>query len=260
MRKLSWDDYFERTIYVKVQFDLAREAISTFRETPDVLKRFLEKELNSLRQLLREHSAKTGKGLAKHWAFSEEEETRYFEVLASNTQEQLTKFENSLKQSELILRVTIFEIFMKNIHRQVLRLKPTLLNVNKQIPLGHILSLGYKKTIEEQIDKAVDTLDRMSVGAKAKYFKERMGIDWFEGKAVPLLEHVINVRNSILHENPDRIIDKVDMGLTVLMCTAIPFVSIAQGAVLYPNGFKMVKGIDKAKIKKLMKIENKTNK
>jgi hypothetical protein len=246
MKKLNWENYFERTISIRMQFELASKVFSTFKKTPEALKKYSDGELRHLREILQEHFDKSGKSPTEHWAFSEEGVRKYLNEVQSNVQEQLVNFENSIKQSELILRVSLFEIFMKEIHRHILKQKPTLLKADKQIPLGRALSLGFEKVINEEIEKEVHSLD------KAKYFKEKLGIDWFEGKAVPLLEHVIDVRNSILHEDPNRKVDEIDMGLTIMMCTAIPFVCIAQAAVLYPKGFKMIKGMKKSKIRKLM--------
>ncbi len=255
MKKLSWDNYFDRTLSVGIQFELARNAIFTFTKTPEAIKKYSEKEFNDLKEMLKEHFDESGKSPADHWVFGKEGFGEYLKGVQSVVPKQLEKFTNSLNQSELILRVSLFEIFMKDIHRQALGEKPSLIKADRKIPIGRVLSLGFKKVIEEEIEREVNSLDRVSVEDKARYFKEKLGIDWFGGHAVPLLKHVIEVRNSILHEEPERIVNEIlDLGLATMMCIAIPFASVAQAAVLYPKSFMMIKGMKKSEVRKLMRL------
>ena len=94
-------------------------------------------------------------------------------------------------------------------------------------------------------------MDRRSVEQKAVYFRETLGIDWFDGKIVPILAHVINERNAILHNHPDRLVDRVIMQLTHVVCVAIPWVSVVQAAVLYPDGFEMIGGVSEDEVRRV---------
>ncbi len=86
-----------------------------------------------------------------------------------------------------------------------------------------------------EIEREVQSLDRETVQKKADYFRKRLRINWFDGTIVPLLEDVIDVRNEILHENPERPITSSEILLLRITTLAVPFASVMGAHALYPT-------------------------
>jgi hypothetical protein len=197
------------------------------------------------------HDAK--ERLKEHWAFTAEGTQKYFDSRKERIPEDLGKVENRINQNELIMRVTLLEGFLKEIHREVLRQKPALLRSDRQIPLGRLVALGPEKILEEEVEREVQSVDRKSIGDRAKYFLERLSIDWFDGTIVPLMEWAFGQRNEILHFNPDAEVSSKDLGRASVVGSAVPWVSVAQAAILYPGGFKMIEGLEMEKAQQVFK-------
>ncbi len=250
---LSFEEYFDRIVSVQMQFDLARKALISFRETPQAVENYMQGELEEVRNLLLEGRDDQADQIKKHWAFTSEGTEKYFEGLKSHLSQGVDEVDNRINQNEFIMRVTLFEGFMKDIHREILRQSPTLLKADRNIPLGKIITLDKNDIIEEEIEREVQSLDRKNVKDRANYFKERLGIDWFGGTIIPLLERFLELRNQILHVNPDEKIEKFDIGLAHIVCFAIPWVTVAQAAVLYKEGFEMIEGLDEEKARSFIK-------
>lgn len=250
---ISWEEYFDRIVSVHLQFDLTRKALASFQDTPVSVQKYLEGELEEFRRLILEGREDQPDQLKQHWAFTPEGTEKYFEGLKKSIPERLSEVENRINQNEFIMRLTLFEGFMKDFHREVLRQKPELIRADRQIPLGRLIAVGKDQLIEEEIEREIQSLDRKNVEDRARHFREQLGIDWFDGTIVPMLKHVLDLRNTILHDNPDEKVEKVDIGVAHLVCFAIPWVSVAQAAVLYPHGFKMIEGLDPEKAKFFLK-------
>jgi hypothetical protein len=75
--------------------------------------------------------------------------------------------------------------------------------------------------VNAEIEREVQALDRESTEKKAIYFRKRLGINWFDGTIVPILDRVITLRNLILHEDPNRLVDESDRVL--LLVTSMAF-------------------------------------
>lgn len=133
--------------------------------------------------------------------------------------------------------MTIFESLMKDIHRAILEDQPTLLREDRQVPLGKLLAKGQDEVLREEIEREVQMLDRKSVEDKADYFFRRLGINWFGGAIVPFLNHAVKVRNEMLHENPDRVVNEKDLFFLNLATFSVPIATLAQAALLYPRSF-----------------------
>lgn len=250
---LSWEEYFDRIVSVQLQFDLARKALVSFQDKPEAVERYIEGELEEVRKsIIKENEDQTDQ-LKQHLAFMREMTESYFNSVKASIPARVAEVENRLNQNEFISLVTLFEGFIKDIHRQVLRQKPELLRADRQIPLGRVIAIEKEKLIEEEIEREVQILDRKNVEEKVKYFRERLRIDWFDGTIVPLLARVLELRNVILHVDPNKKIEVLDIGLANTVCFTIPWVSVAQAAVLYPSGFKMIEGLDEGKAKALLK-------
>ena len=157
-----------------------------------------------------------------------------------------------LRQNEYVLQVALFETFIRELHRATLRADPSLLRPDRKIDLGKLIARGRDVVVEEEIEREVQGLDRKSSTDKCRYFRETLGVDWFDGKIVPLLDVALRIRNEILHENPDRQIDEFEYGLMHLVTVMLPLATVAQVAVLYPNAFALPFGMSAEEVRKHM--------
>ena len=145
--------------------------------------------------------------------------------------------------------MAIFEGFLKDLHREILKIRPDLLREERTIPLGKLVSQGADSVIAEEIEREVQTLDRQSVEKKADYFRDRLGISWFGHTIVPIMEAVIEARNEILHENADREITQFESIGLPIVTIALPLACTAQAAVLYPGSCRLPSGMDEATVR-----------
>lgn len=236
---ISWEDYNKRSVDIFIQFDLAKKAISGFRDTPEALKTFAEMELENLRKSMQDYFEKKGENPQKSWMYDQTKVVTYIEGTIESIHSRLEEVENRLKQNHLILLVTLFESFMKDIHKEVLTQNPKLLNPDRKIPLGRAVSEGLDKIIEEEISREVHSLDRKSIEERCQYFKERLSIDWsFDGTAIPLIKSILEARNTILHENPDLKIERFNLQVAMSICMGIIMVTVVQAHLLYPESFE----------------------
>jgi hypothetical protein len=109
-----------------------------------------------------------------------------------------------LNSSELIIRVALFETFLKEIHRQTLLAKPQLLSLvkpNRQIPLKDIFHGGFERFKLTEIDRQVREADRLKTGVKAKFFERRLKLPWGKDSDVARIEYLVNLRHELVHAN-----------------------------------------------------------
>lgn len=106
-----WEEYFDRIVSVQMQFDLARKALSAFRETPQAVENYMQGELEEVRNLLLEGRGDQADQIKKHWAFTSEGTEKYFEDLKSHLSQGVDEVDNRVNQNEFIMRVTLFEEF-----------------------------------------------------------------------------------------------------------------------------------------------------
>jgi len=236
---ISWEDFNKRSIDLFIQFDLAKKAISGFRETPEALKCFAEKELDSLKKDMQGHFEKKGKDIQKSWMYDETKADTYIQSTIDSVPSRLEEIENRLNQNHIILLVTLFESFMKDIHKEILTKNPKLLNPDRKIPLGRAVNDGLNKIIEEEISREVHSVDRKAIEDRCKYFKERLSIDWsFDNTAIPLIKSTLEVRNTILHDDPNFKVDRLQLQVAMAICMGITMVSTVQAHLLYPESFE----------------------
>jgi len=235
---ISWKAYYDRFVSIFMQFDLARKAISGFKDTPEATALYADNEIKALTDDMKEHYSDNEKDFSGSWLNDASRVKNYLEHIISDVPYRLTEVDNRINQTELLIRMAVLEAFMKDLHREVLSIKPTLLNATKNIPLGRVISIGFENIIQEEIEKEVHALDRKNAQEKADYFKTKLSIDYSaDGTIIPLLESAIDTRNKILHEEPDLTVDKILLGLSHIVGMAIPLVSMVQAHLLYPSNF-----------------------
>ena len=131
-----------------MQFDLAMRAVEGFLNSDEAVDRYLTDELRSMQAFTEEAAKSSGFDPKQHWAFSEEGSSKYLQGTKENLPKRLDEVRNRIRQNKLVLVVTAFESFMKDIHREVFRQNPTLLKPDRQIPLGKVVSTSKEEIVE----------------------------------------------------------------------------------------------------------------
>lgn len=235
---IDGENYLQRLTGINLQFDLALRAVDGFKGSAETIENYLTEELDSMRKFTVEAAKSSGFDPEKHWVFSAEGSKKYLDAVKVSLPGQLDQVVNRLRQNKLILLITLLESFLKDIHREILRKNPSLLKADRQIPLGKLVSQPTNEIIEEEIEREVQGLDRKSVEQRSEYFDKHLNIDWFGGTIIPFLKPVLELRNRVLHENPDTVVSEEDLDLAHVVCMALPMGCLFQAAVLYPDRFK----------------------
>lgn len=235
---LSWENYWKRYIDIFIQSDLARKAMSAFRDTSEAVRKYATDEFEVLRKDIHDHLEKRGLNPHETWIYDNAKIEKYLNDTMTAVPTRLQSIENRINQNQLIIIVALFEAFMKDIHREVLRQNPGLLNSDRKVSIGRILGEGLNSVVEEEIAREVHGLDRKTIEERCEYFKNRLSIDWsFNDTMPPLLKYALESRNAILHENPDLEISESDVTVAMIVCMAIPMVAMVQAHLHYPDGF-----------------------
>jgi hypothetical protein len=252
---ITWEAYFDRIIGVQVQLNMARKALDGFAQSQEAVDRYATEELGGLRELIHEGAEKAGKDPQSTWVYDEEAVAKYLDSAKEGAVRSLVNVKARLRQYEYILQVAILESFLKDIHRAALTADVSLLKPDRQVPLGKLVSKGSDEIIREEIDREVQILDRKSTEEKADYFLRRLGIGWFGGTIVPILDKVVRLRNEILHENPERMPGDTEMMLLGLVTISLPLATVAQAAVLYPTAFTLPVDLSEENARKFLPVQ-----
>jgi hypothetical protein len=221
------DDYLARVASIKTQFYYMRHAIVGFiasqganlpaSKTPDDMIAITDPAKASDEEFLSEMD-------------------KFVEQMKGGFPNDKKEIENRLAQNEIILMVAVFEDQMKSIHREILQQNPKLLNDERAIPLGRLTSMGEKAIIEEEIERAVQLLDRSKVQDRAKSF-EKLGIPW--EMPVEKVERILNLRNEILHKDMNKEVSGWDLTHTYGIILVLPWGLCSKASKLYPNAFEV---------------------
>jgi hypothetical protein len=127
---------------------------------------------------------------------------------------------------------------MKSIHREVLQNNPKLLSPDRTISLGRLTALGMDALIKEEVERAVQILDRKSTAERAETF-DKIGLPW----KIPAdkVDAVILLRNEILHENMDKPVTGTQIGDCRNITLEVPLRVCCAGLKRYPESFKKTK-------------------
>ena len=145
-----------------------------------------------------------------------------------------------LNSNELIIRVALFEAFLKEIHRHVLRAKPRLLSLckpNRPIPLKEIFREGFERFTAGEIDRQVREADRLNTKDKAKFFQRRLKPPWEKGIDLTRIDYLIKLRHNLVHcDHNTHVTDKdVEDARELLLKVAAN--CICAGAKIYSTHF-----------------------
>jgi hypothetical protein len=147
---------------------------------------------------------------------------------------------NRVNQNELILLVALFEVQMKDIHREILLQEPSLLNTDRQISLGRMIAEGSEAVIQLEIDREVQLLDRKRPDERARYFHQRLRLNWLN--QMPQVQRVLDTRNRLLHENSGMTVGDDELKEARSVALGIPFECTRQCVERYPTVFTQWEG------------------
>jgi hypothetical protein len=252
---ITWEDYFQRMVNLKAEFYVATAAIAGWADSQEALDKYSTEQLEDLRTMFREHG-----GHDDAWVFTDEQRiASYLDAVKADAPQKLPALSSRLAQHEYILQVTIFESFIKSIHRAILRAHPSLLKHDRTIELGRLVAQGKEEIIDVEIEREIQILDRKDVKEKDKYFRNRLGINWLDGTAGPLLADAIDLRNIMLHEDPNREVTPNDTLILVTSTSSVSFATVAGAAILYPTVCALPTNLSQESAQKFVSAARKEN-
>ena len=86
-------------------------------------------------------------------------------------------------------------------------------------------------------------MDRKSVSDRAKYFDERLKLPWPSKMTVDAIDRISKLRNSILHDDMEKVITGADLVQARFFTAIVPIHLIRLGTQKYPAGFKAMVGL-----------------
>jgi hypothetical protein len=233
------EEYIIRQTSIQSQFDFARRAIAGYLQhenagqpSPQFITfSAMMKQAEEAEKIYGENEA---------WKNTLQ---KFLDQFKGGFPERHKDLENRLAQNEVILLVAVFEDLVKSIHREVLKQDPKLLDGTRQIPLGKITSVNVQDLLEEEFNREVFSMDRKSVSDRAKYFDERLKLPWPSKKTVNAIDRISKLRNSILHDDMEKVITGADLVHARFFTAIVPIHLIRLGSQKYPAGFKAVVGL-----------------
>jgi hypothetical protein len=129
--------------------------------------------------------------------------------------------------SELLIRVALFEAFMKDIRAEVLRASPALLakiRPEQQVKYKHIFteSPSFQAILNQQILREIDEVDRFSFLKRAEYFEKQLNLPMADENTLKFVGEIMKVRNEISHENPFKTVSPADLIKAIKVLKLIP--------------------------------------
>jgi len=229
------NQYLLRLMSVIEQFKLAKRMVSTFSASSGDLAAIVNEESLALQnQFDRLSVPNVSEEIAQR---REHLVQKYSQQLQAELPNRIAHVGNRLNQNELILLVALFEAQMKDIQREILRQEPALLKPDRMIPLGRIVAVGRDAIVEEEIEREVQEVDRKSVADRAQYFERRLRIDWFGGHVVSIVKESLDLRNRVIHAEPDLQVSDTDVDTARWVTFAVPYYCCLRASERYPVAF-----------------------
>jgi hypothetical protein len=140
--------------------------------------------------------------------------------------------------SELLIRVALFESFMKDIHAEVLRAKPSLLakiRPEREVKYQHIFTdkPTFDAILHQQILREVEEVDRLSFQKRADYFARQLNLPLADEHTLAFVAEMMKARNEISHENPLKTVSPADLARAIEVLRQIPTCVCAKAATEY---------------------------
>jgi hypothetical protein len=244
---------------LNIEFELAEKALAEWSGNPDMIRKHAEEDVARMRALVSEGLRERSIDEQTHWISNPKSVASYLEVAQEEAIKGAAAFSSRLSQHKFLLQVAFFEGFLKDLHKGILTVRPELLRGDRSVPLGKLVTQGANAVIAEEIEREVQALDRLNVEKKADYFRDRLGIDWFDHGIVPIMDDVINARNEIMHENPDRTINYLEFAGLQTLTLALSLWCAIQASILYPGSCKVPIPADEETTQRVLKRRSATS-
>jgi hypothetical protein len=153
----------------------------------------------------------------------------------------------ALNSSELIIRIALFEAFLKDIHRQALLAKPQLLSLckpNRPVQLKDIFQGGFERFKLSEIDRQVRETDRLTIKDKARFFRQRLKLPWYknldgERDLLKRIEELFNLRHKLVHSDPSASVTDNIIKDARDVLKKVSFNCVWAAAKIYPDHFAL---------------------
>lgn len=146
-----------------------------------------------------------------------------------------------LNASELILRVALFEAFMKQIHEHALLSKPELMATakpNRPVVLKDLFQGGFDKFKIREISRQVREADRLCTKERAKFFQRRLYLTWGDDATVKRISELTEVRHELVHATPDHSVGDSEIQDARKLFYAVPNKCFSKAVELYSAYFE----------------------
>lgn len=146
------------------------------------------------------------------------------EGLLSYPEQQADQLKNSIRQNSLITMFSTFEIFLTDLLRHILANRPRLLNLNRKVEIGRLITVGTEKLILEEVERQIYSIDRKSIFDKANYFKTHLKICWDkDSNNTKVINRINDLRNDIVHKDTALTVNEEDLKETLKTCKEIVY-------------------------------------
>jgi hypothetical protein len=145
-----------------------------------------------------------------------------------------------LNTSELVLRVALFEAFLKEIHRHALLDKRKLLargKRNRSVSLKELFGAGYARFCYKEVQRQVREVDRLSTRERAKFFQDRLSLRWGDDVTVERIDQLTQIRHDLVHCAPDRPVVPKDIEDARKFFRSVADTVFRKACELYPKTF-----------------------
>jgi len=150
-----------------------------------------------------------------------------------------------LNSSELIIRVALFEAFLKELHRQTLLAEEKLLSLckpNRPIPLKDIFRGGIQRFKLDEIDRQVREADRLKTNEKARFFRRRLRLPWndspnIERDLIKRIDELIRLRHQLVHCDHGTYVRDEDVSDARQLFLQVPAACISAATKIYATHF-----------------------
>jgi hypothetical protein len=134
-------DAFQKRIgEIAAQRNLAEHALETLLMNDEAIEDFASKQLSIIQETLKKSAAYVRLDVVQSWPFSEKGIESFKSGTRSTFPIRVEELRNRLRQNQLILYHAVTESFLKDIHREVVRQDPSLLNPKRKIELQEVLN------------------------------------------------------------------------------------------------------------------------
>ena len=231
--KISWDNFERRVIKFHMSWKLSIRAIEGFKESGEALDSYFTEDYQDFIGLLSKTAKTSGKQITDFPAY------RTFDKFKPGRSEilhrELDSVIRNIHAAYLLNFVAILEDHIKQCARVLLLDNPRILDSQRHIPLGKLISMGKDEVILQEVERCVQSLDRKSVEERVDFFNKNFGIDFFGEPGKTLLKSLTDKRNKLLHEEPGKGVSKMDADLSCFLCFSIGIWLLMQIDTIAPD-------------------------